>query len=48
MPCDGLPLSLKVVGKLLCGENDKSQREDELDRCEQVCTKICMRLKISY
>lgn len=27
--CDGLPLSLKVVGAFLYGENDKSYQEDQ-------------------
>lgn len=36
MPCDGLPLSLRVVRALLCRENDKSYWEDKLDRLQQV------------
>lgn len=27
--CDGLPLSLKVVGAFFYGENDKSYQEDQ-------------------
>lgn len=37
MAYDGLPLSLKVFGVVLCGENDKCYWEDHLDK-----------LKISY
>jgi len=45
--CDGLPLSLKVFGALLFGNNDKSEWEAIIYKLE-VPTEIGMRLKISY
>lgn len=47
--CDGLPLSLKVFGALLCGKNDTSYWEDQLDSLQQILpTEIMQRLAISY
>lgn len=47
--CDGLPLSLKVFGALLHGNNDKSYWQDELDRLEQILPfEIQKRLQISF
>lgn len=46
--CYGLPLSLKVFGALVYG-NDKSFWEDQLDRLEQILPdEIQKRLQISY
>jgi len=49
MTCQGLPLSLKVLGALLLGENDKSFWEDTLSEVQHVVPDdIQKRLKISY
>lgn len=46
--CDGLPLSLKVVGALVCG-HDKSYWTEQLDRLQhRLPMKIEERLRISY
>jgi hypothetical protein len=48
--CNGLPLSLKVFGASLCGMNDKSYWEGQLDKLRQIKLpdEIQDRLKISY
>ena len=47
--CHGLPLSLKVLGALLLGQNDKSYWHDQLARLENILPhEIQKRLKISY
>jgi hypothetical protein len=47
--CDGLPLSLKVFGALVCGGNDKHYWEELLDRLrETLPVEILNRLRISY
>jgi hypothetical protein len=45
--CDGLPLSLKVFGALLYGEQDKSYWEELLNGLDKI-VEIHDRLKISY
>jgi len=48
--CDGLPLSLRVFGALLCGKDDRSYWEGQLDKLRQIKlpSEIQKRLKISY
>eukprot|EP00253_Pinus_taeda_P009561 PITA_09561 len=48
--CDGLPLSLRVLGALVCGKYDISYWERQLDKLRQVKlpSEIRERLKISY
>eukprot|EP00253_Pinus_taeda_P016756 PITA_16756 len=48
--CDGLPLSLKVFGALVSGENDKVYWQETLNRLNRILptTEIQERLKISY
>lgn len=47
--CDGLPLSLKVFGALVCGENDIRYWEQQLDRLQQTLpAEIHQKLQISY
>jgi len=45
--CDGLPLSLKVLGALLYGKNEKSYWEERLNGLDKI-VEIQDRLKISY
>lgn len=47
--CGGLPLSLKVVGALVCGEEDKVYWEEQLDRLQRTPpSEIQEILRISY
>ena len=46
--CDGLPLSLRVFGALLCQENDRSYWQDHLNELQTLPAEIEVRLKISY
>lgn len=48
--CDGLPLSLKMFGALLCGKNDRSYWEGQLGKLRQtkLPDEILNRFKISY
>jgi len=47
--CHGLPLSLKVFGALVCGEDDERYWEEQLDRLQQTLpAEILQRLRISY
>jgi len=47
--CEGLPLSLKVLGAFLHGKNDRSYWEDQLDMLQQTLPhEIDKKLKISY
>ncbi|GLJ46125.1 hypothetical protein SUGI_0971620 [Cryptomeria japonica] len=47
--CHGLPLSLKVLGSLLCGESSKKYWQSQLDKLSRlVPDDIKLRLKISY
>jgi hypothetical protein len=46
--CDGLPLSLKVIGALVCGQND-NYWEEQFERLQQALPmEIERRLRISY
>lgn len=46
--CDGLPLSLKVLGALLCGQNEISYWEELLEGLNKLPADIESRLKTSY
>ncbi|GLJ08765.1 hypothetical protein SUGI_0095310 [Cryptomeria japonica] len=47
--CDGLPLSLKVLGSLLCGESSQNYWQSQLDKLSRIVPDdIKSRLKISY
>eukprot|EP00253_Pinus_taeda_P026693 PITA_26693 len=47
--CNGLPLSLKVFGGLLCGKTNKSYWEEELEKLKKVLPhEIQKSLQISY
>ena len=47
--CNGLPLSLKVLGALLYGNNDIDYWKEQLDKLERILpNEIQERLRISY
>lgn len=47
--CDGLPLSLEVLGAFFYGKNDRSYWEDQLDRFQQILPyEIEKKLKFSF